>query len=89
IQAIVRHINKQRRKHGKEPILLRIGINSGLMLAGNIGIPDRLNILWWETRSTWLRGSAARRQPMVYCSAKRHRFSPVSTVWWSYTSNRP
>jgi adenylate cyclase len=42
IQAIVRHINKQRRKHGKEPILLRIGINSGLMLAGNIGIPDRL-----------------------------------------------
>jgi adenylate cyclase len=42
IQAIVRSINKQRRKQGKEPILLRIGINSGLMLAGNIGIPDRL-----------------------------------------------
>ena len=42
IQAIVRHINKQRRKEGKEPIMLRIGINSGLMLAGNIGIPDRL-----------------------------------------------
>ncbi|MEJ2396359.1 MAG: adenylate/guanylate cyclase domain-containing protein [Candidatus Thiodiazotropha sp.] len=42
IQAIVRHINKQRRKLGKEPIMLRIGINSGLMLAGNIGIPDRL-----------------------------------------------
>ncbi len=42
IQAIVRHINKQRRLQGKEPIMLRIGINSGLMLAGNIGIPDRL-----------------------------------------------
>ncbi|MCU7845056.1 MAG: adenylate/guanylate cyclase domain-containing protein [Candidatus Thiodiazotropha sp. (ex Monitilora ramsayi)] len=42
IQAMVRHINKQRRQQGKEPIMLRIGINSGLMLAGNIGIPDRL-----------------------------------------------
>jgi adenylate cyclase len=42
IQAIVRHINNLRRQEGKEPIMLRIGINSGLMLAGNIGIPDRL-----------------------------------------------
>jgi adenylate cyclase len=42
IQAMVRHINKQRRLYGKEPIMLRIGINSGVMLAGNIGIPDRL-----------------------------------------------
>jgi adenylate cyclase len=42
IQALVRHINKQRRQVGKEPIMLRIGINSGIMLAGNIGIPDRL-----------------------------------------------
>ncbi len=42
IQAMVRHINKQRRQQGKEPIMLRIGINSGQMLAGNIGIPDRL-----------------------------------------------
>jgi adenylate cyclase len=42
IQALVRHINKQRRLEGKEPIMLRIGINSGQMLAGNIGIPDRL-----------------------------------------------
>lgn len=42
IQALVRHINKQRRQEGKEPIMLRIGINSGVMLAGNIGIPDRL-----------------------------------------------
>ncbi|MCU7830620.1 MAG: adenylate/guanylate cyclase domain-containing protein [Candidatus Thiodiazotropha sp. (ex Myrtea sp. 'scaly one' KF741663)] len=42
IQAMVRHINKQRRLKGEEPIMLRIGINSGLMLAGNIGIPDRL-----------------------------------------------
>lgn len=42
IQAMVRHINKQRRQQGQEPIMLRIGINSGLMLAGNIGIPDRL-----------------------------------------------
>lgn len=42
IQAMVRYINKQRRELGKEPIMLRIGINSGLMLAGNIGTPDRL-----------------------------------------------
>lgn len=42
IQAMVRHINKQRRQQGQEPIMLRIGINSGPMLAGNIGIPDRL-----------------------------------------------
>ncbi|MCU7814691.1 MAG: HAMP domain-containing protein [Candidatus Thiodiazotropha sp. (ex Rostrolucina anterorostrata)] len=42
IQAMVRHINKQRRQVGKEPIMLRIGINSGTMLAGNIGIPDRM-----------------------------------------------
>jgi adenylate cyclase len=42
IQAMVRHINKQRRQQGQEPIMLRIGINSGSMLAGNIGIPDRL-----------------------------------------------
>ncbi|MEJ2393388.1 MAG: adenylate/guanylate cyclase domain-containing protein [Candidatus Thiodiazotropha sp.] len=42
IQAMVRHINKQRRQQGQEPIMLRIGINSGLMLAGNIGIPDRM-----------------------------------------------
>ena len=42
IQAMVRHINKQRRQQGQEPIMLRIGINSGQMLAGNIGIPDRL-----------------------------------------------
>jgi adenylate cyclase len=42
IQVIVRHINKQRKTEGKEPIMLRIGINSGHMQAGNIGIPDRL-----------------------------------------------
>jgi adenylate cyclase len=42
IQAIVRDINKQRRQDGREPIMLRIGINSGSMLAGNIGIPDRM-----------------------------------------------
>lgn len=42
IQALVRHINQERRDKGEEPIKLRIGINSGTMLAGNIGIPDRL-----------------------------------------------
>jgi len=42
IQAMVRHINKRRKQSGQEPIMLRIGINSGSMLAGNIGIPDRL-----------------------------------------------
>jgi len=42
IQALVRHINQQRRQTGDEPIKLRIAINSGPMLAGNIGIPDRM-----------------------------------------------
>jgi adenylate cyclase len=42
IHALVRHINQRRRQEGKEPIKLRIGINSGPMLAGNIGIPDRM-----------------------------------------------
>lgn len=42
IQALVRHINQLRRQQGEEPIKLRIAINSGPMLAGNIGIPDRL-----------------------------------------------
>lgn len=42
IQTLVRHINRERRHKGKNPIQLRIGINSGPMLAGNIGTPDRM-----------------------------------------------
>jgi adenylate cyclase len=42
IQALVEHINRGRKQQGDEPIKLRIGINSGRMLAGNIGTPDRL-----------------------------------------------
>ena len=42
IQALVHRINQQRKTKAEEPIKLRIAINSGPMLAGNIGIPDRL-----------------------------------------------
>jgi adenylate cyclase len=42
IQALVHRINQLRKTEAKEPIKLRIAINSGPMLAGNIGIPDRL-----------------------------------------------
>jgi len=42
IQALVIQVNKKRHKKGKEPIKLRIGINSGQMLAGNVGTPDRM-----------------------------------------------
>ena len=42
INALVRHINQQRKQIGEEPIKLRIAINSGPMLAGNIGIPSRM-----------------------------------------------
>ncbi|QYZ67461.1 MAG: adenylate/guanylate cyclase domain-containing protein [Gammaproteobacteria bacterium (ex Lamellibrachia satsuma)] len=39
IQALVKQLNRQR---VASPIHFRIGINSGVMLAGNIGIPERL-----------------------------------------------
>ncbi len=42
IQALVQRINQLRKTKAEEPIKLRIAINSGPMLAGNIGIPDRL-----------------------------------------------
>jgi len=42
IQALVHRINQLRKTKAEEPIKLRIAINSGTMLAGNIGIPDRL-----------------------------------------------
>lgn len=42
IHGLVHHINRQRRLERKDPIHLRIGINSGTMLAGNIGTPDRM-----------------------------------------------
>lgn len=42
IQGLVRHINQQRLHRGEDPIKLRIGINSGPVLAGNIGTPDRM-----------------------------------------------
>ncbi|MBA1443685.1 MAG: HAMP domain-containing protein [Chromatiales bacterium] len=42
IQALVKLLNRERVSSGKSPIHFRIGINSGVMLAGNIGIPERL-----------------------------------------------
>jgi len=42
IQEIVQHINQRRQRGGLESLHFRIGINSGEMMAGNIGIPARM-----------------------------------------------
>jgi adenylate cyclase len=42
IQRMVNHVNRERVNNGKFPILFRIGINTGEMLAGNMGSQDRM-----------------------------------------------
>lgn len=42
IQRLVERLNTQRERDGKIPIHFRIGINSGVMLAGNMGSHERM-----------------------------------------------
>lgn len=42
MQAVAERINRQRQQLGKEEVHFRIGINSGRMLAGNLGSLDRM-----------------------------------------------
>jgi len=42
IQRMVERINNLRRQQGKVPVYFRIGVNSGEMLAGNMGSHDRM-----------------------------------------------
>lgn len=42
IQRLVNHLNEQRLMAGLEPVQVRIGINSGPMMAGTVGAPQRL-----------------------------------------------
>jgi adenylate cyclase len=42
IQRLVNQVNRERVNNGKFPVLFRIGINSGEMLAGNMGSLDRM-----------------------------------------------
>ena len=42
MQRLVDHENTQREQHGLFPIKFKIGINSGLMLAGNMGSRERM-----------------------------------------------
>lgn len=42
IQRLVRHVNHQRLAAGTEPVKVRIGVNAGVMTAGTVGAPQRL-----------------------------------------------
>jgi adenylate cyclase len=42
IQRLVERLNAQRVRDGKYPVYFRIGVNSGVMLAGNMGSPERM-----------------------------------------------
>ncbi len=42
IQRLVERLNVHRVREGKYPVYFRIGVNSGVMLAGNMGSPERM-----------------------------------------------
>jgi adenylate cyclase len=42
ILELVRQMNQQRHKNGLTPVEFRIGVNSGTMLAGNMGSKERM-----------------------------------------------
>ena len=42
IQRLVERLNARRVRDGKYPVYFRIGVNSGIMLAGNMGSPERM-----------------------------------------------
>lgn len=42
IQALVHELNQRREQEGKFPVKFRIGVNSGSMLAGNMGSSERM-----------------------------------------------
>ncbi|MCW9023410.1 MAG: HAMP domain-containing protein [Gammaproteobacteria bacterium] len=42
IQSLVHELNQRRKQQGKFPVKFRIGINSGAMLAGNMGSAERM-----------------------------------------------
>ena len=42
IQQLAEHLNEQRRANGRPEVHFRIGINSGAMLAGNLGSDERM-----------------------------------------------
>lgn len=43
IQKVIRPLNDARRAKGLQTVQFRIGVNSGMMLAGNMGTPERMN----------------------------------------------
>jgi adenylate cyclase len=43
IQQLIEHENRQREQQGLFPVKFRIGINSGNMLAGNMGSKERMD----------------------------------------------
>jgi len=42
IQRLVDRLNARRIREGKQPVYFRIGVNTGVMLAGNMGSPERM-----------------------------------------------
>lgn len=42
IQRLIERVNELRVRGGKHPVQFRIGVNSGVMLAGNMGSPERM-----------------------------------------------
>ncbi len=43
IQALIKELNKRREQQGLSQLLFRVGLNSGMMLAGNMGAAERMD----------------------------------------------